>query len=356
MNVADSAKLEAVLESAGYQGIRKSGSGDQESGYQDADIILVNTCVVRQNAEDRAAWFIQSLKGQKKVNPNLRIGLCGCLATEPGRDLKKQFPHVDFFIPPNGADVLAKHLSRVTSHESRVKNGPATRDPRPATAFVNIAHGCDNFCSYCVVPYVRGRETSRPMGEVLEEIKGLAGKGVGGITLLGQNVNSYKFGLASLLREIQQFVIRNSSFVIKFMTSHPRDMSGDIIQAVAELPYVAKEFHLPLQAGDDEILKKMNRGYTVEYYRGLVGRIRAVLPQAQISTDVMVGFPGETEEQFKNLLNVVRELKFSMVNMFAYSPRPETAAAKMPDQVPEEIKQARLQKLIAAVRRELAAA
>ncbi|MDD4179770.1 MAG: MiaB/RimO family radical SAM methylthiotransferase [Candidatus Margulisbacteria bacterium] len=354
MNVADSARLKAVLESAGYQEIRESGFGDSDiRGLGEADLILVNTCVVRQNAEDRAAWFIQSLKGQKKQNPNLKIGLCGCMVPEPERNLKKQFPHVDFFIPPNSPDVLKQYLAQNTKSESR--NPKQIRNSNleivsdlgfRASNFVTIMTGCDNYCSYCVVPYVRGRETSRPMDEILEEIKASRDQGGKEITLLGQNVNSYKPGFANLLIAIQQLVISHSSLVINFMTSHPKDMSDEIIATVAELPYVAKDFHLPLQSGDDEILKKMNRGYTIEYFLGRVAKIRSLMPEARISTDLMVGFPGETEVQFENSIKLLKTVSFTQVNMFAYSPRPQTAAAKMPGQLPEEVKQERLQKLI----------
>ncbi|MCU0640614.1 MAG: MiaB/RimO family radical SAM methylthiotransferase [Candidatus Margulisbacteria bacterium] len=330
-NVHDAAKLAGVLEAAGYQ-------STSPSDYQNADIILVLTCVVRQNAEDRAAWFVQSLKGAKKLNPNLKIALCGCLVTEPGRDVKKQFPHVDLFVPPNSPEVLTRFL-----------RPPVPQSPSPLvpqSPFVSIMNGCDNYCSYCVVPYVRGHETSRPLDDVLAEIKGLIEQGVTDITLLGQNVNSYRFGLSNLLTAVQSFDICHLSFVIRFMTSHPKDLSDDLIKTVADLPYVAKEFHLPLQSGDNEILKAMNRGYTVEYYLGRVRKIRELIPNARITSDLLVGFPGETAAQFQNTLQVLEKVRFKAVNMFAYSPRPMTAAAQMPGQVPDEVKQARLQKLI----------
>jgi tRNA-2-methylthio-N6-dimethylallyladenosine synthase len=361
MNVADSAKLAAVLESVGYLPTPNS---------ELADLLLINTCVVRQNAEDRAAWYITSAKGLKKNNPNLKIGLCGCLVTEPGRDLKQLFPHVDFFIPPNSPEKLAELLKPLTPYSS----SPLLRGKRIGDGgnFVSIMTGCDNYCSYCVVPYVRGRETSRPLDEVLAEIKGLLEHGVTDLTLLGQNVNSYKYGLAELLQAIGSiyplppcppqsvgrrrmgeggdFPGQRVRAVIRFMTSHPKDMSDEIIETIASLPYVAKDIHLPLQSGNDDILKQMNRGYTVEYFKGRVAKIRSLLPNARISTDLMVGFPGETEAQFENSINLVKELGFTQVNMFAYSGRPTTAATKMPDQVPEEVKQARLQKLIGVVR------
>ncbi len=332
MNVADSAKLAEVLDSAGYSPTLDIGQ---------ADIVLVNTCVVRQHAEDRAAWFITSMKNLKEKNPLLKIGLCGCFVTEPGRDFKKQFPHVDWFIGPNGAGELERCLGRKQRAESR--------KPNMLNNFVIITHGCDNYCSYCVVPYVRGREVSRPMDEVLAEIKGLLEQGVTDITLLGQNVNSYKYGLANLLQEIN-ITLHSSLFTLHFTTSHPRDMSDEIIETVHALPYVAKEFHLPLQSGDNEILKRMNRGYTIEYYKERVRNIRSLMPQAMVTTDIMVGFPGETEAQFQNTLKAVREIGFREVHMFAYSPRPNTAASRMPDQLTDELKQARLHNLIELVR------
>jgi tRNA-2-methylthio-N6-dimethylallyladenosine synthase len=350
MNVADSEKLRDVVRGAGYE---------EAVEAEQADLLLINTCVVRQNAEDRAAWYITSAKGLKKENPDLKIGICGCLVTEPGRDLKKLFPHVDFFIPPNSPDKLAELLGPKSLSPS-VPQSLAPRPSSPVPQFVNIAHGCDNYCTYCVVPYVRGRETSRPMDEVLAEIKGIWDQGTRGprgqgITLLGQNVNSYKYGFAKLLRAIAPLVPQSLGPLaptIRFMTSHPRDLSDELITTIANLPYVAKDFHLPLQSGDDEILKRMNRGYTVEYFKGRVEKIRSLLPKARISTDLMVGFPGETEEQFENSIKLVKEIGFTQVNMFAYSGRPETAAAKMPDQLPEEVKQERLKRLI-EVNREL---
>ncbi len=341
MNVADAAKLRDVVCGMGYE---------EADELEKADLILVVTCVVRQHAEDRAAGFITSLSGLKEKYPNIIIGVCGCMVTEPGRDVRKQFPHVDWFIPPNSPEKLEWLLKPLTPlSPSPLLRGKGIGD---RDGFITIMHGCDNYCSYCVVPYVRGREYSRPMDEVLAEIKELWNWGTRDIILLGQNVNSYKYGLADLLKAIGSLVPSSQFPVpkISFMTSHPRDMSDEIIKAVAELPYVAKEFHLPLQSGDDEVLKRMNRGYTAQYYRDRVRKIRSFLPDARITTDMMVGFPGETEAQFENSLTLIRELGFAAVNMFAYSLRPMTAAAKLPDQLPEAVKQARLQKLIATNR------
>jgi len=348
MNVADSAKLAAVLEAGGYSEFITDNDSSDIRELAACDLVLVNTCVVRQHAEDRAAGYIRSLSGLKQKNPNVKIGVCGCLVSEPGRDLKKMFPHVDLFVSPNSPEKLIEYLNinwtLEIGHWSLSKHGST------GTNYVSIMHGCNNFCSYCVVPYVRGREISRPMEEVLAEIKDLIEQGIKDITLLGQNVNSYKYGLADLMNKIHSFDIGHLTLVIRFMTSHPRDMSDEIIEAVHELPWVAKEFLLPLQSGDDEVLKQMNRGYTLAHYLDRMEKIRSLMPQARIMTDILVGFPGETEEQFENTLRAVEAIRFNEVHMFAYSDRPGTAAAKMPDKLPEEVKRERLQKLIAVVR------
>jgi tRNA-2-methylthio-N6-dimethylallyladenosine synthase len=365
MNVADSEKLREVVRGAGYE---------EAAEPAQADIVLINTCVVRQHAEDRAAGYITSLSGLKQKNPGVKIGVCGCFVTEPGRDLRKQFPHVDWFIGPNQPEKLAAFLqsSPPSSPSPSLMERGKPRAKARGGGEVVIAHGCDNYCSYCVVPYVRGRETSRPMEEVLAEIKGLIEQGITDITLLGQNVNSYKYGLANLLKAIEGIFpnnphpldpplhqrwrggnpneVREGVRWVRFMTSHPKDMSDEIIEAVHALPCVAKEFHLPLQSGDNEVLKKMNRGYTVEYYQDRIAKIRSLMPQARITTDMLVGFPGETEEQFRNSLKLIEELRFNAVNMFAFSARPETTAGKMDGHLPDEVKHDRLQRLIALVR------
>lgn len=334
MNVADSEKLAGVLQTAGYQAT--------EDPWQ-TNIILINTCVVRQTAEDKAAWYITSAKGYKNERPGTKIILCGCFVSEPGRDVRKQFPHVDLFIEPNQPEKLAEFLGTPNS-ELRTRN-------LGRSAWVTIMRGCDNFCSYCIVPYVRGREHSRPIGEILAEIKQIDLNKYEELFLLGQNVNSYQPNFADLLRQINAHIARYSLPVtVKFMTSHPRDMSDEIINTICELPHVAKEFYMPIQHGDDEILKSMNRGYTVDYYRQLVKKIRLKMPAAKILTDMIVGYPGETEIQFQNTLNLIKEIKFNEVRMAAFSPRPQTAAAKLPNQLPDDIKQARLQQIIQVVR------
>lgn len=339
MNKGDSDRLSGILGSAGYS---------EADSPERSDILLVNTCVVRKNAEDKAAWYIQSLKGAKKKNPNLIIGVCGCIVTSPSIDIKKDFPHVDIFIPPGHPEMLAEFLN-LESGKQKAEN----RKQDGITAWIPIMEGCDNFCSYCIVPYTRGREKSRPVKEILDEINKLDFDQVKEIYLLGQNVNSYKYGLANLLAQIDTTLSiedgEGGDVRIRFMTSHPKDMSDEIINAVAELPHVCEYFHLPIQHGDDEILKKMNRPYTIDEYRKIADKIRRKLPGAAITSDIIVGFSGETEDQFQNSINMIREIGFDAVNTAAYSVREGTAAAKFPDDVPDEVKQRRLQKIMEVV-------
>lgn len=342
MNLADSENLAGVLTSAGYQ---------ETATAKEADILLVNACVVRQNAEDKASWYITSAKGLKKENPQLKIGVCGCIVTKPDSDLPKQFPHVDIFIAPNQPERLVEFLE--LNAELRTQNTEHRLRGEGITAWVTIMHGCDNFCSYCIVPYVRGRESSRPVEEILNEIKQVDTNQYKEIFLLGQNVNSYKYGLADLLRRIEALITDHRALStehrVRFMTSHPRDMSDEIINAVAELPHVCEYFHLPIQHGDDQILKSMNRGYNTDYYLKLVAKIRAKMPQAAITSDVIVGYPGETDEQFKNTLKMIDKVSFDACNTAAYSIRPKTAASKICDSVSDKIKQERLQEVMKIV-------
>jgi len=262
--------------------------------------------------------------------------------TEPGVKVSSLFPHVDLFIGPNQPEKLKEYLlvNRSTSlpvNQSINNDRQTGRQEDRRTKYITIMHGCDNFCSYCIVPYVRGREYSRPVDEILNEIKQIDANRYKEIFLLGQNVNSYKYGLANLLRQISG--IKR----IRFMTSHPRDMSDEIIDAVAALPHVCEYFHLPIQHGNDEILQRMNRGYTADQYRKLVDKIRSKIPGAAITSDVIVGFPGETEEQFRSTLYIIEQIGFDACNTAAYSVRPGTAASRLPDDVPQKVKQERLQ-------------
>ena len=334
MNKADSAYLSRDLEALGHQSTSRLG---------EADLVVVNTCVVRQTAEERALNKIRALKAFKLQRPEALLIVTGCLVDARAEKLGQQFPWVDLFTRPQE---FAPILELV---KARFPQGEPVRTSPPPTAFINIIQGCNNFCSYCIVPYRRGRERSRPLEEIVQEARELARQGVKEITLLGQNVDSYghdlpgRPDLADLLEELNQ--VQGLSR-IRFLTSHPKDMSQRLIEAVARLPKVCEHISLPVQAGDDEILKAMRRGYTVEQYRELVHRVRKTIPGVALSTDIIVGFPGETEEQFQHTFELLRELRFDQVHVAAYSPRPGTIAArKLRDDVPHQEKMRRLKVL-----------
>lgn len=329
MNKADSEVYASILSQAGYS---------QSSSEKDADLILINTCTVRQNAEDRALGYLASLKYHKKRR-NVKIVFAGCIPPLKSFQQKK-YSFVDLFLNPRAFDRLADFLGLgcFNINPLRLEND---------VAWVVAMEGCNNFCAYCIVPYVRGREHSRPIKEILDEVEKIDKDKYSEVVLLGQNINAYEFGLSKLLSAVS--TIRGIE-KIRFLTSHPRDFGDEIINAVRDLSKVAKEFHLPIQHGNNEILKKMNRGYTVEHYLNLIEKIRKEIPGAEISTDVIAGFPGETEKQFEDTLKIIKKVGFSQVNMAAYSERPETAAAEMDDQLPVSVRQTRLQRLINLVK------
>ncbi len=336
MNQADSGQLAASLERLGYQPTRQ---------IDNADLIILNTCAVRQSAENRVLGRLDSLKELKRLSPDTIVALAGCMVDSDVAQLKHRFPHVDLFLKPGQFNEL---LELAKARAPQVSNSFTTSAP-PPTAFVTIIEGCNNFCSYCIVPYRRGREKSHPIAELRCQVESLVQRGVKEITLLGQNVDSYghdlpdKPGLADLLQELNS-IERLSR--IRFLTSHPKDMSRKLIQAVASLEKVCEHINIPVQAGDDEILQTMGRGYTVEYFRELVQRIRHTIPGVALATDVIVGFPGETEEQFQRTIGLLSDLKFDTVHVAAYSPRAGTLAAKkFKDDVPSSEKKRRLQKV-----------
>jgi len=339
MNENDSEKLAGALEGLGFS---------PTSDYRQADVILVNTCSVRDTAERKAAGFIQLLTHLKSKKPGILIGIVGCMAQRLGDDLLKQYRFVDFVLGPGeetelGAVISGRCGSRpAPTHTSIIKRKPSVR------AWIKVMEGCDNFCSFCIVPYVRGREKSRPVEDVIREIEDLDKNKFKEIVLLGQNVNSYRYGFADLLKKAAQV---KGLLRVRFMTSHPKDMNPEIIEAVAQNKKLCKSFHLPLQSGDDEVLKRMNRGYTREDYRHLVGTIRSAIPEASVTSDVIAGFPEETEEQFQNTLDLIEELELDSVITAAYDPRPGTAAQKMDGQVPAQEKGRRLSRLIETVER-----
>jgi tRNA-2-methylthio-N6-dimethylallyladenosine synthase len=354
MNVADSQRVASSLEKLGYQSTRLA---------EDADVIVLNTCVVRQSAEDKAYGRLTSLRPQKEANPNLVINLMGCMVGVRGdQALRERFPYVDVFSPPSDPAPLVEHLSRndgrtLTLAETRsrfeIMDGdlqlPLEERGRLVSAFVPVVYGCSHACSFCIIPYRRGVERSRPVGEIAAEVRTLADEGVREVTLLGQIVDRYGKDipdgptLAELLHVVHEV---EDIQRIRFLTSHPNWMNEDLLKTVAELPKVCEHIEVPVQAGHDEVLRRMKRGYTVDQYRELIHRIRAVMPEASIATDVIVGFPGETQDQFQATYDLLEELKMDVAHLARYSPRPGTLAdRKMDDDVPAEEKMRRFRAL-----------
>lgn len=349
MNENDSERLGGLLQKIGYE---------ETSSMEDADAILLNTCCVRESAELKIYGKIGELKGLKRDKPSLIIGVCGCMAQKNQEALFKRAPHIDFVIGPNNLHDVPNIIAQITEHRAHILRAddginqdsdhvPTVRK-EGMTAWVPIMYGCNNFCTYCIVPYVRGRERSRTIREICSEIEGLAQAGCREVTLLGQNVNSYGKGtnegdFADLLRAVNEI---EGIERIRYMTSHPRDMSQRVIEAVRDCDKVCDHFHLPVQAGSDILLKRMNRGYTTEYYRDLVHRIRKACPNATLTTDLIVGFPGETDELFEETLAFVKEMRYDAAYTFLYSKRSGTPAAEMAEQVEQSVKKERLQKLM----------
>jgi len=324
MNKADSEHIAAYLEGVGYRPAPRPAG---------ADIVLLNSCVVRQSAEDKVVHKLESLRSREGI-----LALTGCMVDSDIAGLRERFPHVDLFFPPQDISVLARFLEE----RGLVAGGvdPGSVAARAATStFVNIIQGCDNFCSYCIVPYRRGRERSRPMDEVVDEVKDLAQRGTKEVVLLGQNVDSYGHDLdgdASLAELLQRLNPIEGLNRIRFLTSHPKDMSDELIEAMARLDKVCEHVSLPVQAGDDGVLEAMGRGYTAGQYVRLVERIRRAVPRVALSTDVIVGFPGESEKQFEKTYELLRELRFDTVHVACYSPRAGTVTSrKLADDVPD---------------------
>jgi tRNA-2-methylthio-N6-dimethylallyladenosine synthase len=343
MNKAESQQIAGYLDSAGYQ---------TATSFSNADLVVLNTCVVRQGAENKVLGTLSLLKGLKNEHPNLQILVTGCLVNSDSQELKRRFPHVDLlFKPGDYPELIAWGHKQGIPIEQRLLRYPrndAGIAPAPC-AFIPIIQGCDNFCSYCIVPYRRGREVSRPVGEIVCEVEELVGRGIKEVTLLGQNVDSYGHDLpghpdlADLLKELSSI---DELARIRFLTNHPKDISLKLIDTMASLNKVCEHLELPVQAGDDDILRAMRRGYTVERYRELVNVIRRKIPRISLNTDIIVGFPGETEEQFEHSLSLVQEMMFDVVHVAAYSPRPGTIAwREYQDDIPAEVKKERLNKI-----------
>ena len=351
MNSRDSEKLLGVLKEIGYQ----------ESDSEEADFVIYNTCTVRENANLKVYGRLGFLQTRKKKNPNMLIALCGCMMQEQQvvEKIQKSYRFVDIIFGTHNIYKLAELLyQRMQSGKmvvdlwkdtaNIVEDLPNQRK-YPFKSGVNIMFGCNNFCSYCIVPYVRGRERSRNPQDIVREITGLVADGVSEIMLLGQNVNSYGKNLdkpvsfAELLKEIEQI---EGLKRIRFMTPHPKDFSNELIEVMKSSHKICKQVHLPVQSGSSRILKLMNRHYTKEQYLALVERIRTAMPEVSFTTDIIVGFPGETEEDFEETLDVVKKVRFDSAFTFIYSKRTGTLAAEMEDQVPEEIVGKRFDRLL----------
>lgn len=349
MNENDSERLAGQLRSLGYE------STDHK---EQADLILINTCCVRESAEKKIYGKIGEMKRLKQENPNLIIGIAGCMAQKDKDKLFKKAPHIDLVMGTHNTHQLTELLRELESSQQKVlavwdqaeRLVPDVPTIRKSTisAWVPIMYGCNNFCTYCIVPYVRGRERSRPVEDIVNEIKQLGADGFKEITLLGQNVNSYgkdsgDTDFAGLLQEIDNI---DTIERIRYMTSHPRNMSEQVVKVVADSKRICHQFHLPIQSGSDEILRRMNRGYTTASYRQLVETIRQKMPHASLTTDIIVGFPGETEELFRETLEFLQEIRFDMAYTFLYSLRSGTPAATMADQIPLPVKKERLKQLM----------
>jgi tRNA-2-methylthio-N6-dimethylallyladenosine synthase len=342
MNQADSERMGSGLEQLGLE---------WTANPKDADVIVLNSCVVRQSAEDRAVGMLTSLKPWKERNPEKTLALMGCMVGPQQGPLKKQFPYVDVFMAPQNFEPLINIVGEKVGVDpdgcARIANPALLTPGHPAIAtHVPIIHGCDKFCTFCIIPYRRGREVSRALQEIVDECSMLVRRGVREVTLLGQNVDSYGHDLpgapdlADLLEAVHDSVPELAR--IRFLTSHPNDMSQRIIDAVARLPRLMESINLPFQAGNDQVLENMRRGYTNAGYRELVARIRASIPGVAMVTDLIVGFPGESAEQFEDTLAMVRDMGFDKVHAAIYSTRPNTyAERKLEDDVPTEEKKRR---------------
>jgi tRNA-2-methylthio-N6-dimethylallyladenosine synthase len=342
MNVHDSEKILGVLEKKGYA---------QTHNPQHADLIVFNTCSIRQKAEQKFYSELGRIKSIKKIRPELKIAVAGCIAQNEGRKILKRAPYVDYIFGPQNIHFLDDIPGKITNFVAvednpyiALKDFPAKREDG-VKAWVTIMYGCNNFCSYCIVPYTRGREKSRPSENIYSEVSDLAEKGYKEITLLGQNVNSYNSDtdFPGLLRKINRV---DGIDRIRFVTSHPKDLSAELIDAMAELSKVCEHIHLPMQSGSSAILKLMNRGYTYDDYARKVSDIRENIPTIAITSDIIAGFPGETENDHFLTIHALKNIEFDGVFAFNYSPRPHTKAADMREQLSDEIKTVRLNEIL----------
>ncbi len=355
MNVHESEKMAGILRKMGYE---------DTPNKEDADIILFNTCCIRENAENHAFGNIGALKKLKKQKPNLIIAVGGCMTQEKGKTevLKKKFPFIDVMFGTLNLEDLERLILQKKEQKKRVieireKEGEivefdgAYRTSYP-NAWVNIMYGCNNFCSYCIVPYVRGRERSRKPEHIVEEVKRLVAEGYKEITLLGQNVNSYGtdgttgITFAELLDKVASI---EGDFRVRFMTSHPKDFNEDVVKVMQKHRKICRLVHLPVQSGSNDVLRAMNRRYTREKYLEEIQMLRSYFPEAEVTTDMIVGFPGETEEDYLLTEDLVKKVDFASAFTFVYSPRQGTKAAEMPNQIPEDVQKDRIMRLVELV-------
>lgn len=357
LNVSDGEKIKGMLDSLGYEFTENEN---------EADLIILNTCAVRESAEDRVFGIIGSMKKLKELKPSLIIGIAGCMTAQShvAEKIKKSYPQVDFVLGTSAINALpkllleclrgAKFSADISEYDDFSEETVQIRESS-FKASVPIMFGCNNFCTYCIVPYVRGRERSRRMDDIVSEVRGLVENGYREIMLLGQNVNSYGNDLGDdvsfpkLLRELNGI---EGDFVIRFMSSHPKDASHELIDTIFECEKVAKHLHLPVQSGSSDVLQRMNRRYTAEKYLETVDYIRSRDPQFSLTTDLIVGFPNESDEEFQATLDIIRRVKYDNIYSFIYSKRSGTKAAEMEDTTPEEVKSCRMRELL-EVQREI---
>ena len=355
MNVHESEKIAGILRRMGYE---------EAEALESADIIVFNTCCIRENAENHAFGNIGALKKMKKQNPRLIIAVGGCMTQEKGKTdvLKEKFPFIDIMFGALNFEELESLIARKKQEKKRVISirenaGEIVESVEPyrtsyPNAWVNITYGCNNFCSYCIVPYVRGRERSRNPKHILSEVRSLVAQGYKEITLLGQNVNSYgadgstDMTFAELLDAVASI---EGKFRVRFMTSHPKDFTEDVVKVMEKHRKICRLVHLPVQSGSNEVLREMNRRYTREKYLGEIEMLRARLPEAEVTTDIIVGFPGETEEDYLQTEALVRQVNFASAFTFVYSPRQGTKAATMENQIPEAVQKDRIMRLVELV-------
>lgn len=354
MNVHESEKIAGILRELGYE------SRDEAEG---SDIVVFNTCCIRENAENHAFGNIGMLKKLKAQNRDMIIAVGGCLTQQMGKaeNIKSKFPYVDIIFGTHNLHKLKelillkekqkKAVIQIVDDDGSVYEGDKPYRTSFPNAWVNITYGCNNFCSYCIVPYVRGRERSRKSDDIIAEVKALIEEGYKEITLLGQNVNSYGNGTDDLTfpRLLEKIAGLDGDFRLRFMTSHPKDFSEELAAVMAKYPKICHSLHLPVQSGSNNILRQMNRKYTVEDYLKKIEILHKYIPDCAVTTDIIVGFPGETDEDFKATLDVVTKVDFASAFTFVYSKRNGTVAAKMPDQIPEEVSKQRIMKLVELV-------